>query len=40
MLDGDTIAALRRERAKWDGRVEAEGRERPGPFMTVSSRAD
>ena len=28
----------RRERAKWDGRVEAEGRERPGPFMTVSSR--
>ena len=38
MLDGDTIAALRRERAKWDARVEAEGRERPGPFMTVSSR--
>ena len=38
MLDADTIAALRREREQWDDRVQAEGHERPGPFMTVSSR--
>ena len=38
MLDGETIAALRGERGRWEARVEAEGRERAGPFMTVSSR--
>ena len=32
------LARLRAERADWEARVEAAGQERPGPFMTVSSR--
>ena len=38
MLDGATIARLRGERGRWEGRVAREGREGEGPFMTVSSR--
>ena len=36
--DGDDLAALRAQRAEWEARVDASGQERPGPFMTVSSR--
>ena len=32
------LARLRAERSDWEARVEAAGQERPGPFMTVSSR--
>ena len=32
------LARLRAERADWEARVAAAGQERPGPFMTVSSR--
>ena len=38
MLDSATIDALRKSRSEWDARVDSEGRERSGPFMTVSSR--
>ena len=38
MLDAGTIARLRGERERWEERVEGEGREGEGPFMTVSSR--
>ena len=38
MLDAGTIARLRGERGRWEGRVAREGREGEGPFMTVSSR--
>ena len=32
------LEQLRAERAAWEARVEESGQERPGPFMTVSSR--
>jgi methylmalonyl-CoA mutase N-terminal domain/subunit len=38
MVDGDGLETLRAERAAWEQRVDESGQERPGPFMTVSSR--
>lgn len=36
--DNDDLAVLRAQRAEWESRVDESGQERPGPFMTVSSR--
>ncbi len=38
MEDRETLEALRAQRAKWERQAEASGPERPGPFITVSSR--
>ena len=38
MFDPATLAELRARRKDWERRVAKEGKERAGPFMTVSSR--
>ena len=38
MFDPAKIAELEAKRQAWEAAIERDGKERPGPFMTVSSR--
>ena len=38
MYDAEKLAALRAQREQWESSVDASAQERPGPFVTVSSR--